>query len=261
MGKSVSSIEGDPYLLRARLKLNLKLVFSCLPDNHCNAQFCDPDLYPVSSIVHMHLQGTHYPLTKATFCGHGLPIDYYSEQNTVQLSFQSNSGVEGKGFKLRYAFQGCNRNYTGVQGRIYMDQVSAECTLMIRAPDNSTIALYFMSFHQQRSEQCLESSLEVRDGATRQSPPLARLCGYELPNPIFSTGNALLLLLSADSLNYDHLDITYTTTDQVILSMSPSVFCHIFEQAPSDATVQRRGFPRGKVIPGVALSLGLPPQV
>lgn len=57
--------------------------------------------------------------------------------------------------------------------------------------------------------------LQVRDGPTRNSPPLARLCGYALPNPIFSTGNALLLLATGTAY-YTHLDITYTTTDQGI---------------------------------------------
>jgi hypothetical protein len=52
------------------------------------------------------VQGIRYPQIKATFCGHGLPIDYYSEQNTVQVTFQSNSAMSGKGFKLRYAFEG-----------------------------------------------------------------------------------------------------------------------------------------------------------
>lgn len=64
--------------------------------------------------------------------------------------------------------------------------------------------------------------LQVRDGPTRHSPQLARLCGYVLPNPIFSTGNALLLLLSGDQLNYNHLDITYTTTDQGISISFPA---------------------------------------
>lgn len=56
---------------------------------------------------------------------------------------------------------GCNRNYTGVQGRILMQTMPSECTLMIQAPANFTIALYFLSFYIQQSEQCLESSLEV----------------------------------------------------------------------------------------------------
>jgi len=55
----------------------------------------------------------------------------------------------------------------------------------------------------------------VWDGPTQNSPQLARLCGYALPNPIFSTGNSLLLLSSSNG-GYSILDITYTTTDQGI---------------------------------------------
>jgi hypothetical protein len=59
-----------------------------------------------SNILFIFFQGTRYPQIKATFCGRGQPIDYYSEQNTVQVTFQSNSVVGGKGFKLRYALEG-----------------------------------------------------------------------------------------------------------------------------------------------------------
>jgi hypothetical protein len=56
---------------------------------------------------------------------------------------------------------GCNRNYTGVQGRIYIQSEPAHCTLMIEAQVNFTIALYFLQFYRPQSEQCLESSVEV----------------------------------------------------------------------------------------------------
>ncbi|XP_069688891.1 cubilin [Periplaneta americana] len=157
--------------------------------------------------------GTRYPLTKSTFCGRGLPLDFYSDRNAVQMIFSSNGAVTSKGFKIRYAFAGCNRNYTGVQGRIWMEEVSADCTLTVQAPTNSTIALYFLSFYRDTSDECSSAGLEVRDGPSRNSPKLARLCGYMLPNPIFSTGNTLWIHAYGGS-TYNKLDITYTTTDQ-----------------------------------------------
>jgi hypothetical protein len=84
-------------------------VISCVEhiQNHivyiCEASYT-PSLY--CNILCIFAQGTRYPQIKATFCGHGQPIDYYSEQNTVRVTFQSNSAVGGKGFKLRYAFEG-----------------------------------------------------------------------------------------------------------------------------------------------------------
>jgi len=45
-----------------------------------------------------------------------------------------------------------------------------------------------------------------------------------LPNPIFSTGNSLLLV-SSGSMNYMYLDITYTTTDQGIFYGNKSTCC------------------------------------
>jgi hypothetical protein len=52
------------------------------------------------------VQGVRNPQIKATFCGRGLPIDYYSGQNAVLVTFQSNLAMSGKGFKLRYVFEG-----------------------------------------------------------------------------------------------------------------------------------------------------------
>jgi len=64
----------------------------------------------------------------------------------------------------------------------------------------------------------------VWDGPTQNSPRLALLCGYVLPNPIFSTGNSLLLV-SSGTTNYITLDITYTTTDQGIFYGNKSSCC------------------------------------
>jgi hypothetical protein len=52
-------------------------------------------------------QGIRIPQIKATFCGNGgLPMDYYSGYSNVQVTFQSNAAVAGKGFKLRYSLEG-----------------------------------------------------------------------------------------------------------------------------------------------------------
>jgi hypothetical protein len=53
-----------------------------------------------------YFQGMRRPQIKATFCGNGLPMDYYSGDRNVQVTFQSNAAVAGKGFKLRYSFEG-----------------------------------------------------------------------------------------------------------------------------------------------------------
>jgi len=64
----------------------------------------------------------------------------------------------------------------------------------------------------------------VWDGPTKNSPRLARLCGYDLPNPIFSTGNSLLLV-SSDTEGTGGMDITYTTTDRGISYGNKSTCC------------------------------------
>ena len=66
-------------------------------------------IVPIHIVIYNALcicQGIYRPQIKATFCGRGLPIDYYSGDNNVQVTFQSNAEMAGKGFKLRYSFEG-----------------------------------------------------------------------------------------------------------------------------------------------------------
>ncbi|PSN58287.1 hypothetical protein C0J52_00161 [Blattella germanica] len=109
---------------------------------------------------------------------------------------------------------GCNRNYTGIQGRVFINSVSNNCILTIQAPLNRTISLYFSDFYVYSNNQCTDSSLVVRDGLTANSLSVARLCGYRLPNAIFSTGNSLRLEFTIGNNINPHMDATYTTTDQ-----------------------------------------------
>nr|CAD7425032.1 unnamed protein product [Timema monikensis] len=121
------------------------------------------------------LQGSRQPSGKGTFCGHGEPLDYYSNSANVQIVFVSNFNVTARGFKIQYGLQGEDDWLT------------------------------------------VHSGLTVRDGLTPSSPRLAKLCGYQIPSPIFSNTSALRLFRHqkrASAGFYDVTDITYTTTDQ-----------------------------------------------
>ncbi|KAK6644342.1 hypothetical protein RUM43_000609 [Polyplax serrata] len=160
---------------------------------------------------------------KVKFCGKGNSIDFYSSSNEVVVGFFSNSGSARKGFKIDYAIAGCTRNYTAEQGHIknLNFKNNSHCYITIKAPSpNHTISLYFTAFTLKGSPHgdCPVSFLEVRDGADVKSNLIGKYCGYSTPSPIFSTGQNLWLhfytRLSTHGVDYQNVDITYTTTDK-----------------------------------------------
>lgn len=64
----------------------------------------------------------------------------------------------------------------------------------------------------------LQNNFQVRDGADVKSNMIGKYCGYSTPSPIFSTGQNLWLhfytRLSSHGVDYQNVDITYTTTDK-----------------------------------------------
>ncbi|XP_068081387.1 cubilin [Anabrus simplex] len=166
-----------------------------------------------STHIHSIRYSSMSPVSSVTFCGHVVPHNFYSEVGKVYVSLVTSS-VPSKGFKLQYSVGGCNRNYTSVQGRIKLTRLPASCDILIETTPNRTISLYFS---ENVLEFCETSGIEVKDGASSDSPVLQRLCGYNTFNPIFSTGPYLRINIwntLHDSYNYFSLDMTYTTTDQ-----------------------------------------------
>ncbi|KAG8232962.1 hypothetical protein J437_LFUL018813, partial [Ladona fulva] len=157
------------------------------------------------------------PMQKFKFCGVGHPSDYYSASNKVEVSFVTNSAISKRGFKLSYQFEGCNRNFTGEQGRISNSNsvAGSRCHVTIQAKPNHTISLYFNEFFFANSEGCLNAGMEVRDGLSNDAPVIIRMCSHRLPDPIFSTSSTLSLSMwSGEFRAHDRYDITYTTTDK-----------------------------------------------
>nr|CAD7575819.1 unnamed protein product [Timema californicum] len=115
----------------------------------------------ISFIQWQQCKGSRQPAGKGTFCGHGEPLDYYSDSANVQIVFVSNFNVTARGFKIQYGLQGCRRNYTGVQGRIKLKAEFDDCIITIQAQPNHTISLYFLEFYSMSSDGCNNNYLEV----------------------------------------------------------------------------------------------------
>ncbi|XP_049840768.1 cubilin-like [Schistocerca gregaria] len=151
------------------------------------------------------------PMASAKFCGNVQPMDFYSGTGDVEITFIATSDV-ARGFKLTYSSTGCNRNYSHVQGRIRLDRFTAECTIMISAPENSTVSLYVSDFYI--GGDCNVDSMKAYDGGSNSGPLLSTMCGFTLPDPVFSSGPVLLLQLTRQTTHPVNIDLTYTTTDK-----------------------------------------------
>lgn len=109
----------------------------------------------------------------------------------------------------------CNRNYTGVQGKIKETLVGQNCYISITVPENRTISLYFDKFIMPiyvASEACSYAFLKVFDGNSSSAPLLRKVCGEANPSPVFSNSNAILLQLNTTNRIHADVDITYTSS-------------------------------------------------
>ena len=80
----------------------------------------------------------------------------------MEIKFRSSVQPQrkNKGFKLEFGFSSCDRNRTGMQGRL-VHQGFEECWITITAPANHTISLYFNFFRLVDDSDCKDNSLKV----------------------------------------------------------------------------------------------------
>ena len=119
------------------------------------------------------------------------------------LRFFSNFFGSGLGFQLRYeSSDGSNWSYGACEGHVstpqgiitsplYPDNYpsNANCIYTITQPTGTVILLkfYAMDIH---NDYC-HDYLKINDGSSRDSPPIGKLCGSDIPAPIQSSQNAL----------------------------------------------------------------------
>uniref|UniRef100_A0A452RIF3 CUB domain-containing protein n=1 Tax=Ursus americanus TaxID=9643 RepID=A0A452RIF3_URSAM len=156
-----------------------------------------------------------------TVCGRNASTapTFYSSGSTAIVTFKSEvlSGNSRVGFT--YQIAGCNREYNKAFGSLkspgWPDNYdnNLDCTVILTAPQNHTISLFFHSFGIEDSRECTHDFLEVRNGSDSSSPLLGTYCGSLLPNPIFSQNNQLYLRFQSDSATSSHgYEILWTSS-------------------------------------------------
>lgn len=85
----------------------------------------------------------------------------------------------------------------GSNGMNYDNNVN--CFTLIRAPEGKVVKLEFVEFALEVHSSCDYDAVELFEGLSHiDGPPLAKLCGHEVPRPFVSRGRELLVHFHTD---------------------------------------------------------------
>lgn len=158
-------------------------------------------------IFNGHTSGRNYVnyATEHVYCGQSKPDTYYANANAMFLKFRSNAEANRPGFQLQIALSDfCERHYDGLQGRVRLSE-TADCDIMIQAPANHTLSLYYSELIFGSSD-CDVEHLEVFD---RSNHSVQRVCSYvDAGKSLFSLADQLRLHVKTGSY-LSTLDLTY----------------------------------------------------
>lgn len=134
------------------------------------------------------------------YCGEGTPdpTTYKSTTNQMYLRMKADGKNSGKGFKATYRTVCGARILADENGEIMTPNYPHESvelyqcswTLYASNPENR-ITLTFTHLSSVNESNCTYHYLQIRDGIDSTSPILQTFCGYQLPLPVVSQGNAL----------------------------------------------------------------------
>ncbi|XP_037693302.1 cubilin [Choloepus didactylus] len=160
--------------------------------------------------VHSRLMGT--------YCGAQTPA-FSSSRNSLTFQFSSDSSISGTGFLLEWfaadmplgplptvATGACGGFLRTGEAPVFLFSPGwpggygnrADCSWLLQAP-SSTVELNVLSLDLEQEQTCSYDQLVIRDGDSNVAQPLAVLCGREVPGPIRSTGEYMLIRFTSDS--------------------------------------------------------------
>uniref|UniRef100_A0A8C5UZ61 Cubilin n=1 Tax=Microcebus murinus TaxID=30608 RepID=A0A8C5UZ61_MICMU len=159
--------------------------------------------------------------SRTQFCGgnaSAIPA-FYSSMSTAIVTFKSEVLTTNSRVSFTYQIADCSREYNRTFGNLrspgWPDNYNndMDCTVILRAPQNHSISLFFHSFDIENSNECRHDFLEVRNGSNSDSPLLGKYCGTLLPSPVFSQNNELYLRFKSDSVISSHgYEIIWTSS-------------------------------------------------
>nr|XP_033495310.1 cubilin [Epinephelus lanceolatus] len=200
------------WILDAPAQETIKVAvqtFSLQPSQSCSENYLEMRDWPMGDYGQSH-----------KFCASDdHPPDFYSYSRTIHVHFRSDTFMTGNGLSFTYQIASCSRTYEQEYGYlkspgwpdIYPHNI--DCTIILKAPQNSYISFFFNNFDLESHTDCRFDYLEIRNGSTADSPLFDRFCGSTLPSPIFPQSNLLYLRFKSDFSNArDGFEATWTSS-------------------------------------------------
>ncbi|XP_001377380.2 cubilin [Monodelphis domestica] len=145
--------------------------------------------------------------------------EFYSSHRTAIVVFKTQEFQSDSKVRFTYQVADCNREYNQAFGYLKSPgwpenyPHDLDCSIILRAPQNHSITLFFHSFSVDSTSECRDDFLEIRNGNDRSSPLLGKYCGSQLPNPIFSKNHLLYLRFKSDAIHSSHgYEILWTSS-------------------------------------------------
>ncbi|XP_045916959.1 cubilin [Micropterus dolomieu] len=190
------------------IKVSLQ-IFVVQPSQSCTTNYLEMKDWPMGDYGQSH-----------RFCASDAhPLDFYSYGRTILMYFKSDTFMTGNGLSFSYQTASCSRTYEQEYGYLkspgWPDTYphNMDCTIILKAPQNSYISFFFNSFDVESHSHCEFDYLEIRNGSTADSPLIDKLCGSTLPSPVFPQSNLLYLRFKSDfSATRDGFEATWTSS-------------------------------------------------
>ncbi|CAI9621346.1 unnamed protein product [Staurois parvus] len=186
------------WLIRAAPHTNIRLVFT---DFQLESQECNFDYVAVLDGNGIEEQVRHY-------CGTTKPPDITSTSNELHVVFKSDFNIGARGFKAHFSSGECQDVFKAVKGNISSPRYpemypnNIICQWNVQLPPGFRIKMFFRDLELEErnslTEHCDYDYVAVYDGQNEGNKLLGKWCGIEVPSPIMSTKNNLLLVLVTD---------------------------------------------------------------
>uniref|UniRef100_A0A3Q4HHJ3 Cubilin (intrinsic factor-cobalamin receptor) n=1 Tax=Neolamprologus brichardi TaxID=32507 RepID=A0A3Q4HHJ3_NEOBR len=183
-------------------------VISVDPNHRVFLNFTDLDIEYHSScnFDYIHDGPTSSSPLLGRVCGSSVP-PFTSTQNTIYVRFRSDSSGNHRGFSARFS-EACGAtivtddNGGAIASPRYPAQYppNQNCSWIIRAQEPlNHVTLSFTDFDLEMIlANCSHDFLEILDGDNYDSPTIGRYCGSEIPHPVTSFSNSLVVKFISD---------------------------------------------------------------
>ncbi|MCJ8728547.1 hypothetical protein PDJAM_G00005700 [Pangasius djambal] len=144
----------------------------------------------------------------AKVCGFSRPDPIISTQNVIYVRFRSDVSSNHKGFRAEFS-EACGSTIMAddVGGDIaspnypYAYPNNQQCSWIIVAKEPfNHVTLSFTDFELEMvNTNCSHDAVEILDGNNYEAPVVGRYCGTDIPHPVTSFSNALVVNFVSDS--------------------------------------------------------------